>query len=287
MLRAWQDFMAVGGYLLLIPAALHFESPLIRAACLVAVFLLALAAWLINLRRLRAIRDTPTSRVASAAQGYVELIGTGRAMPDQIVYSPAHRLPCLWYRYRRFERRGDKWQQTDSGESSTTFILDDGSGRCLLDPIGADILTDRKESYQEADFKIDEELLLIDSPLYALGEFSTRRVVFDERVELGHLLEEWKQDQTSLNRRFDLDGNGEIDQQEWQLARAAAQREIDQRKQAALDAPVSHVLSRPRSGRPFIIANSPPEHLTNRYRLKVWFHFAICLASLPLIPLIT
>ncbi|MDR3393982.1 MAG: GIDE domain-containing protein, partial [Parasulfuritortus sp.] len=276
MLRIWRDFLATGGYLLLAPISFQFDAPGIRTAGLLAIFVLALTAWLLSLRRLRAIRDTPTSRIASAAQGYAELTGKGRPMPGQEILSPARNLPCLWYRYRRFKRSGeDNWRQIDSGESDTPFILDDGTGRCLLDPVGAEILTDRKDSYQEDGYRLDEELLLIDAPIYALGEFRSQHGLFDERTELGNVLEDWKQDQDDLLRRFDLNGNGEIEPQEWQLARAAAQREVDARRQAATDAPISHALIRPRSGRPFLIACFPPEQLTRRYRWRVWVHFTL------------
>ena len=43
------------------------------------VAIIAFVAWLLSMKRVLAIAATPTSRIASAAQGYVEL--TGRAMP--------------------------------------------------------------------------------------------------------------------------------------------------------------------------------------------------------------
>jgi len=276
MLRIWRDFLSGGGYLILVPAGFFSHSRAILIACLVAALLSALVAWLLALRRLRAIRDTPTSRIASAAQGYVELIGKGRPLPGQEVLSPAHSLPCLWYRYRRFKLSNDKWRQIESGESDSPFILDDGAGRCQIDPDGAEILTDRQESYRDGDYRLEEELLLIDAPIYAQGEFGSQGQL-DPRAEQGKVLEEWKQDWDTLHRRFDLDGNDEIDSQEWQLAQTAAQREVAARQDAAL---ASYVLTRPRSGRPFLIASFPPQQLTNRYRLRAWLHFGFSLASL-------
>lgn len=289
MLRTWQELAAFGGYLLLIPLGYLFDHPAIRIGSAAAVFLLALAAWLINLRRLRAIRDTPTSRVGSAAQGYVELMGTGRPMPNQTVYSPIHRLPCLWYRYHRYERQDNNWRHIDSDESDVPFVLDDGTGRCLIDPIGANILTDTKESQTDLNYRIDEELLLYDTPIYALGEFGTRGGAlsrFDVRAEIGDLLEDWKQDQDELLHRFDLNRDGKIDEQEWLVARAAAQREVEARRQAILETPPDHLLFKPRNGRPFLVSSRPPERLVNRYRLKVYFHFTICIGALTILPLV-
>ena len=57
-------------------------------------------AWYANLRRYRAIADTPTSRIASAPQGYVELTGKG-------VHPPGERLIGL---AQIAARRGDLCQ---------------------------------------------------------------------------------------------------------------------------------------------------------------------------------
>lgn len=283
MTRYWRDWLSGGSYIALIMVGLELKTGPGWAFVLATLFALALLAWAASLRRLRAVADTPTSRVASAAQGYIELVGVGRAGPDAQLYSPAHHLPCLWYRYRAYIRQGDDWRQTESGESDALFVLDDGSGRCLLDPIGAEVLTSRKERHTTGDSMVEEELLLAGDRLYALGEFTSRgggHARFDERLELGRLLAEWKEDRDDLHRRFDLDGNGDIDPQEWQLARQAARRELESRKLGALNEPVSHVLSRPRHGRPYLIANFPPESLTGRYRARAWLHGLAACASL-------
>jgi hypothetical protein len=283
MARYWRDWLSGGSYLVLIMVGLEFKTVPGWAGVLAVLLALAVAAWTTSLRRLRAVADTPTSRVASAAQGYVELVGVGRAGPDGPLYSPAHHLPCLWYRYRAYVRQGDDWRQTESGESDALFILDDGSGPCLLDPIGAEVLTSRKERHTTGDSMVEEELLLAGDRLYALGEFTSHgggHRHFDEHAEVGRVLAEWKQDRDDLHRRFDLDGNGEIDPQEWQLARQAARRETASRRLAALSEPVSHILSRPRHGRPHLIANFPPETLAGRYRARTWLHGLAACASL-------
>jgi hypothetical protein len=47
------------------------------------------------------------------------------------------------------------------------------------------------------------------------------------RVDVSDLLSEWKKDPVQPKKRFDLDGNGEIDMQEWELARHAAFRGVE------------------------------------------------------------
>jgi hypothetical protein len=281
--RNWRDWLSGGGYLVLLAVGLVQKTPSAWSGMFAAMLALAMLAWYFSLHRLRAITDTPTSRIASAAQGYVELVGRGLAAPDHAVYSPAHRLPCLWYRYRAYVRQGDNWRQTESGESDALLVLDDGSGRCLIDPIDAEIVTTRSETYTTGDSKVEEELLLAGDRLYALGDFTSHgggRTAFDDRLEIGRILAEWKEDPDELHRRFDLDRNGDIDPKEWQLANQAAHREMAARRNEAMNEPVTNLLSRPRHGRPYLIANFSPKTLANRFRLRAWLHGAVSLASL-------
>ena len=54
----------------------------------------------ITLHRKRIIEDTPTSKIRSAAQGYVELVGYGQLMDGQpIVAPPLTGTICTWYDY--------------------------------------------------------------------------------------------------------------------------------------------------------------------------------------------
>lgn len=281
--RYWLDWLSGGGYLMLALAGLHFESAQAWTGLAGATLILAVLAWQANLRRQRAIADTPTSRIASAAQGYVELVGVGRAFDDLPVLSPSHRLPCLWYRYRHYVKEDDKWRQTEMDESISPFLLDDGSGLCQIDPAGAEVTATRKETYLQGDSKVVEELLLAGDPLYALGEFVSDgggHARFDEHRELADIIDAWKEYPEDLKRRFDANGDGMIDEQEWQRARAAAEQEMETRRAAAHARAVSHRLGRPRFGRPFLVSAFPPEQLARRYRLRVWLHGLAGVASL-------
>src|SRR5690606_16652826 len=95
-----------------------------------------------QLRRARLIEDTPTSRIRSAPQGYVELTGFARevAAADTPLRGPLTGKPCVWFRYRieRYQRgKRSGWHPVESGASAQWFELDDGSGRCWIDPAGA------------------------------------------------------------------------------------------------------------------------------------------------------
>lgn len=221
---------------------------------------------------------TPSSRTAAAAQGDVELIGTGRPLAETQLLTPNSRLPCLWYRYTVERRENKRWRQVDAGESDLPFLLDDGSGHCELDPRGAEILTSHHETRSEGDIRIHESLLLAGDRLYALGHFASvngAQASLDQRLDVADLLTEWKRDQPELRQRFDLDGNGEIEAHEWTLARLAAEREIARQHQAIRARPMTHTLSQPDAGRPYLISNRPPRHLGQRYAWLAALHLAL------------
>jgi hypothetical protein len=95
-------------------------------------------SWMSCYRRLRAIADTPSSRIDSAAQGYVELIGTLRAVPGFPLHSPPSGEPCVWYQYWERIYTGIRWEG-GAGKSEVPFMIEDGSGVCLVMPRGAEM----------------------------------------------------------------------------------------------------------------------------------------------------
>lgn len=281
--RGLAPYLTSFGHLLLLALAMYLESRVGWLICLGLIAAISGIAWLANLRRYRAIADTPTSRIGSAAQGFVELSGVGKALPGLSIVSPARQLPCLWYRFKAYEYRNNDWVEIESGESDSEFLLDDGTGLCLLRPYAAEMVTDRKDSYRQGDIKYVEETLLAGERLYALGGFVSRggsRTHDDQRAQLDEVLTEWKQDGADLRRRFDLDGSGEIEPSEWRLALDAAEEEATRRIQESRAQPAVHSLDAPGHGKPYLIANFQPERLARRYRYWAWGHAAMALAAL-------
>ena len=136
-----------GVQLVLLAIAVQTHSRLGWLICVALLAMLSLVAWSTALRRRRSITDTPTAKVASAAQGYAELCGTGHALEGVPILSPTQHLPCLWYRYVVEEKDSDqKWKVVHRGESAGSFILDDSTGQCLIDPVGAEIVSAHKET---------------------------------------------------------------------------------------------------------------------------------------------
>lgn len=280
--REYGRFITSGGQLLLIGIGAQIDTPQGWQICGGLVAAVSLLAWASTWRRARAFDDTPTSRVASAAQGYAELQGRGRPLAGTPLLGALSHLPCLWYRYRIERRRDNKWEHEESGESDASFILDDGSGTCVIDPEGAEVLPAHKDTWTQGDYRHTEWRLLANEPLYALGEFHTvgsQDLQLDRAADVKALLADWKTQPQAL-LRFDLDGDGALDMREWQLARAQARREVDRQHREAQRQPELHVMRRPADDRIYMISGLPPEKLARRYRLWSAFHLVIFFGAL-------
>lgn len=239
-------------------------------------------AWVSVYRRQRAISDTPTSTINGAAQGYVELHGSAEQPTGSEIRSPLTSLPCVWYKFVTEERRDNKWRVVNRGESDASFALQDETGRCVIDPEHAEVRTKHKQRWTRGDYRYTEYLLLPKDRLYAIGEFATVNPVetrADTRQEVGALLADWKTDKASLHERFDLDGDGELNDQEWTLARAEAKRQVGRREAEFRAQPGIHVMRMPKDGRPFVIANFDSGKLVTRYRFWGYFHVAAIVAA--------
>ena len=282
--REYAHLVTSGAQLLLLIIGIKLESRMGWLWVLGIMSVISLFAWFSALRRLRAVRDTPTSRIASAAQGYVELIGRGKQLSDPSLLSKLSALPCLWYRYK-VERKNAKneWTTQDSGESNDPFLIEDDSGRCVVDPSGAEILTNHKDTWTQGQYRYTEwKLLNIDS-IYVIGQFRTfggSSTQVSARDEMNQVLMEWKQDMQSLHKRFDLDNDGELSMQEWMLARQAAKREAEKRVTEARSQPDTNYMLQPHDGRLFLISNLPQNKLERRYWFWTWAHLAIFFGAL-------
>jgi len=274
----YANFALGGGNLLLLLLGLQIGSPLGWRVSFALVGLTSFWAWHANLRRYRTVADTPTSRIASAPQGYVEIVGRGKQPPGAKLVSPVSGLPCLWFRYRVERRNNDRWEHVESAVSHDTFGVDDGSGMMLIDPEGAEMLTSRKQVTTRGDYRKTEWTLVEGETIYAIGEHVTLggpHAVLDRRADLAALLAEWKADKRTLLARFDRDRDGEISLEEWEAARKAAADEIDR---AHLDIRLAdgiHLLRKPPHGQPFLVANREVAELVRHFRLWSWAHLGI------------
>jgi len=242
----------------------------------------------------RLVEDTPTSRVRSAAQGYTELVGTGRRMPGAPVIAPLSKLACTWWSYTVERRSRDgrgrtKWQVVDRAVSDGLFLLEDETGRCIVDPDGADVLPTATDTWYGdtplpvagppahrgfrgfgSDYRYRESRMHDGDRLYAIGWFRTEGNVLPGAVdeEVGALLRQWKRDPAALAQRFDADRDGTLSLREWEKAREVAHQQVlaERRRDAAL--PGVHVLQKPADDRPLLLAAADAGALARRYRRR-------------------
>jgi hypothetical protein len=227
------------------------------------------------------VADVATSRIGSAAQGYVELTGRASGGASELLRSPFSATECVWYRYRVLERDGDNdWCEVERGASTTTFELSDGSGVCRVDPEHAELLgAHRRETIHDHQKQV-EEMLLRGSSIYVLGEFRTlgsTDMALSASADVSALLGDWKKDRAELLRRFDADGNGEIDLQEWEVARRQAIKTVEQQHHEMRQTSELSVVRAPADGRMFLISTLPPHRLRQRYFWWSLFHLGVAL----------
>ncbi|MBW8457148.1 MAG: hypothetical protein K0M58_01700 [Thiobacillus sp.] len=272
-----------GGNLLILLLGFQLHSRIGWQISFTLVGLTSFWAWYANLKRYRTVADTPTSRIASAPQGYIELVGHGRQPPGAGLVSPISGLPCLWYRYHVERKNGNRWEHIESGISHDTFGISDGSGMALVDPDGAEILTSRKQISNAGGYRKTEWTLIEGETLYVIGEHVTLggpNAVLDKKSDLSTLLAEWKRDKSTLLERFDANRDGEIGLDEWERARLAASDEVDR---AHLDIRLKdgiHLMRQPAHGRPFLVANREVTALVRRFHLWSWAHLVLIMAAL-------
>lgn len=283
--RGWRsyylDCLSGAAYLLLLAVAAQSNNLKAWTICLVLAALVSLVAWAGNYRRNRAIADLPTSRIGSAAQGYVELYGRALPDPEHLIVSPFSAVRCVWYRFQVFQRHDRRhWHLTHEGASHETFVISDGTGQCFVDPDHAEVVGPERRVSYAGDYKRVEEILFAGS-IYVLGEFTTvggSNMPLNQREDVSELLAEWKRDKAGLLERFDLDGNGEIDLKEWELARLAAAREVERQHRELRAAPGVHVMRAPADGRLFLLSSLSPQRLKRRYLLLCWLHGLVFVA---------
>ncbi|NJD08496.1 MAG: hypothetical protein FIA97_18655 [Methylococcaceae bacterium] len=278
------------------PGGFWTTAVLLGAAALALLYLAFRA-----LRRSRMMEDLPTSKLRSAAQGYVELEGWARLMPGEPIIAPLSGLSCAWYRYRverrdqsldPNDRRSSDWHTVEKGVSEAIFLLEDGTGRCIVDPEGAEVTPSVRLCWRgqterpgtapletgfidrflaSGPYRYTEERIHERDHLYALGQFvglgDAEAANFSEEVR--DILATWKRDQPALLRRFDANGDGRIDLAEWEQARDAAEREAMQRRRDQPPPPEFNLLKRSPYGKPFVLSTVSQQRLILRNRR--WF----------------
>lgn len=254
----------------------------------------------ITLHRKRVMEDTPTSKIRSAAQGYVELAGTGHLMEGQPIVSPLTGTICTWYEYKVEEHRqsgkNSSWVTVRSGTSDELFLIKDETGQCIIDPEGAKVTVRNKNTWHgnEASpmgnplstkkkkkfysglighkrYRYTEKLLQANESLYAIGLYKTvggAGAKLDINEDVRELIREWKRDSESLMKKFDTNNDGEIDLQEWQQVRDTAYHQVTKKHHEQKTLPPVNIMNKTNDRRrPFILSALEQHDLIKRLHL--------------------
>jgi hypothetical protein len=273
----------------------------------VSLALLSLATFgggLHYLRRKRLYENTPTSRIRSAAQGYVELEGVARSMPGDPVIAPLTGGRCCWFRSYveyRDSTRSNKWTVVRRELSGALFHLADDTGNCVVNPDGARVIPSTREVWYgplakppwgpamgrgllraaTCKYRYVEERIDIGVPLYSVGYFRTHRGAETSgalHAQVRDLLVEWKKDQRMM-AQFDTNADGMIDAAEWEAVREMARRRVHENIAREMPGDDIPVLCKPPDARPYILSTLPQTELIGRKRRRA----LVCLAlSVPL-----
>ncbi len=240
------------------------------------------------LRLKRRIENTPTSRIRSVAMGMVEV--KGKAVRKYALISPMSHIPCVYYRLSRYRRDKDKntWKKV-SGKSSgrVPFYLEDETGRVEIDPARCRVSAVTKQegyddnsglfsSFSQGDEKWVEEIIIDGALVYVLGFASVKRdsgpTAHEQKVEA---LRNIKSDPI-LRQRYDTNGDGQLDQQEWEAARQDVENQLIHeglRKSRKRKKQEEQIIIGHKKGYPLVVSEThSEEQLTGRY---FWYSLAL------------
>ncbi len=196
----------------------------------------------------RLIENIPRSKARSAAMGLVEV--SGQAEPYVMLKSPLTATECVYYKFkiekRMDEDRGAKWKVINQGSSTNFFYIRDETGRILVDPVeaelhlqedykftGTDILASgsvRRFSapviFGAGEMRYTEWYLVPGDSVFAIGSAKKwKNAAEDHKFKVAQKLREIKEDKERM-KQFDLNGDGRIDCEEWELARQHAEQDL-------------------------------------------------------------
>lgn len=249
-----------------------------------------------QLQRWQRVADTPTARVRSVAMGPAELKGTVDA--DLPLEAPYSKTLCAWYQFRlerwvvdpssarslggsalRFlltrstptyaERGG--WRLVHEGDSADLpFWLRDETGRIRVEPAGAELHVRGEQTFEVQShgvrYRATERVLPLGASLYVLGTVD-RDEHRDERDRMVvEAVRRLKSDPHAM-ARYDIDGDGRVDADEWELARQAVRTEVEARL-AERTREDTVFIGRGGPEEPFILSDHDEVDLARRLR---WF----------------
>jgi hypothetical protein len=251
--------------------------------------------WRTGARANSLIRGTATSKIASGAKGYAEVEGRASATPAGPLRDPVTHQPCVWFSVvtEKFSVRKGQWTMVKTARSSRPFVIDDGSGRCLISTAEVHIYEPGENAIIKERWNLRHKVSWIreGEPVFAIG-YLQRTTDLTVRTILGgsslpgpawypdtrqdeetlvkratEILRAWKRNPKHL-AKFDSNGDGKIDVPEWETARTSAREEAAEDlglrsatgtagrngEEAAPANDITHRLIKPPDGRPFLLS---------------------------------
>lgn len=206
-----------------------------------------------------------------------------------------------------------RWKTVGSARSNVPFVVEDVSGRCLISVSEASMDQRDEDEIVKDRWDLRHRIWRIHDgdPVYAIGflqrltdadEKSTnhptprssaaivRDVREDEQLitkRATELLRTWKRKPDRLMKVFDSNGDGKIDSDEWEAARVAARDaaadelglpNVAERKEidvARAGTDVTHRLSKPLDGRPFLLTTRGEASLVSSHRKTAFWGLVV------------
>ncbi len=258
----------------------------------------------------RMMEDMPRSKIRSAAQGFVELSGIQKPLEGTPLSAPLTGRACTWWDYKIEKRESTRnskgqesssWSTVEKDTSVGFFHLKDGTGEILVNPVGADVTASLQRVWYgdarrpngvsssrfgaslKGQYRYTERIMRPGEPIYALGHFETWSNVpgrQERSKKKSEILAGWKMDADELVRRFDADGDGRVDGDEWEKAREAAQALVEKQVTEAALKPDIDILMKPEEDHPFILSTKNQDELTKVYRWRAVGGLLLFLAGL-------
>ncbi len=258
-------------------------------------------------RQRRKIQNTPTSKIRSAAQGYVEIIGRGESTARGPLTAPLTGEPCIWFTYNVADkqniRKSDgetelKWVTIEGNTSPELIVLIDGTGWLFIDPACA-IVTPSVENEWYGNsprpdplnpipknqkgmirtvgsFRYREAYIRPGDSLYVIGQYITKPGI-DSRFheedyisnDVNEIIMQWKQEKDRLLQEFDANQDGTIGPNEWKKIREEAVLAVLNRRRESQLIPRFHMMTQTFDKHlPFIISTTPELELTKKLKRK-------------------
>ena len=215
--------------------------------------------------RQRGVADTPTSRIASAAQGYVEVFGEAFRLKGIRELFAQNGVPCLWYR-----RVGGMDLDAAADGTQEPFGVRDETGHAIVLPYHAYVEPVRRHTSNDAQGNVYvEDRILAGDKLYILGEFTSSEPSFDLEKAVANKLLQWREDPHALLAQFDANRDGHIDAQEdWNMRVQALHVAQAEGEAAIAQYRAVNLIKSPEDGRAFIISTRPRASFNRR--LVAW-----------------